>query len=483
MQRLEKIASRMEKVSLKMSTNGSSPNDIEQKQQLLHLMNDNAVLTDYDENVLRKGLVNFTKAAKSLTDVEGDGDHSADALDRVVQATDSLFNKTRLILEHFLGFRAPGQSQSNQLCVRHLGQFLNEDIKLVERVSSKIHRDHPHLNHIASISASLPALYWFSVEEPVTFVTEMIRASEFYSNRIMTEKKLDTVHSSFVRSYIDLLTSLLDFVRLHYPAGAQWSRNESFPICDPEKIDHLFKDAKKNQNSPNQSFPINQELQKTSETLKSVKHSTFTNQKIQSSTSPMSPITPPKPKQTIVEPQQAKVQLTGQRWLVEKGYGPRRSGSTSDGSSQYHVTVPVGDMKQSVYVIDCSHTVIRIAGQKVNSISLDSCQKLDVIIDGVVVSQLECINCKSIRVHAMNSLQTVTVDKTCGFHLFISSTDSNCQLYSSLSSELTMSVKDPESDESFVDHAVPMQLVTTYDKCTSSVSTSVAVNPCSGVAV
>lgn len=66
---------------------------------------------------------------------------------------------------------------------------------------------------------------------------------------------------------------------------------------------------------------------------------------------------------------------------------------------QQELVVTVTDPKQSVYIYNCSGSVVQVKG-KCNAISIDKCQKTGVVFEHVI-ALCELVNCSSVQVRSI----------------------------------------------------------------------------------
>jgi len=72
-----------------------------------------------------------------------------------------------------------------------------------------------------------------------------------------------------------------------------------------------------------------------------------------------------------------------------------------------------------------------------------------------IVSMVEFINCQSVKAQSMGKCNTVSIDKTDGAHIYLSQESTRCEIVTSKSSEVNVSV--PKGDGDFSEFAVPEQ--------------------------
>ena len=136
----------------------------------------------------------------------------------------------------------------------------------------------------------------------------------------------------------------------------------------------------------------------------------------------------------------------GRKWVAEGFRGGSGPGHNHDAALP--VVVDGATAKQSVYVFGCSDVVVRIAG-KVNAVSVDSCRRVAVEVDGGVVASVEAVNCSGLVLrNASGLVSTWALDKCSGVSLLLSraSLEGDAQVTTAQCSEVNI-VLPPEEDE------------------------------------
>lgn len=136
----------------------------------------------------------------------------------------------------------------------------------------------------------------------------------------------------------------------------------------------------------------------------------------------------------------------GKKWFVEH-------------QSDNHKIEIEATMSQTIYIFKCEKSTIQIHG-KCNSITVDSCKKINVVFDNAI-SQLEVVNCQSVKAQVMGKVSSVQVDKCDGFDMYLSKESINAEFVTAKSSALNISV--PTEDDDFKEFAVPEQFKTIWD--------------------
>ena len=264
-------------------------------------------------------------------------------------------------------------------------------------------------NHLSAVSESIPALGWVTVAPtPGPFVKEMKDAGMFYTNRVLKDwKEKDSRHATWVRSWVETLTALQDFVKKYHTTGLVWN-------------------PKGGEASTDVSTP----------------------RVVTSAPAPTAP-SPAKPKaasakvpkifgkQTEKTPSKRQ---DGKKWMVEYFKGDRE------------ITIEGARMNQTVYIYKCDNSAVKVTG-KCNNVILDSCRKTGVVFESLVAG-CEIVNCQGVQVQSLGSAPLILVDKTDGCQMFLSKDSMGAEIVTAKSSEMNVMV--PEGDE-FVELAVPEQ--------------------------
>jgi len=136
-----------------------------------------------------------------------------------------------------------------------------------------------------------------------------------------------------------------------------------------------------------------------------------------------------------------KMELQGNKWAVEFQM------------NNPNVVISETEMKQTVYIYRCKNTTVQVKG-KINSISLDDCEKVGVVFENVL-GNVEAVNCKSIQLQAIGKVPTISIDKTHGGQIFLSKESLEVEIVTSTSSELNVSI--PQTNDEMTETAIPEQ--------------------------
>uniref|UniRef100_A0A1I7TZ74 C-CAP/cofactor C-like domain-containing protein n=1 Tax=Caenorhabditis tropicalis TaxID=1561998 RepID=A0A1I7TZ74_9PELO len=124
-----------------------------------------------------------------------------------------------------------------------------------------------------------------------------------------------------------------------------------------------------------------------------------------------------------------------------------------------NIVIDVADKKQTVYIYRCENSVIKVNG-KANSITLDGCKKTSVVFDALV-AQCETVNCQSVQIQTLGELPTLSIQKTDGCQVYLSKVAQGCEIVTSKSSEMNISVQTTDDGE-YSEFPVPEQFKTTF---------------------
>jgi len=107
--------------------------------------------------------------------------------------------------------------------------------KIIEEIQSfkDKNRKSEFFNHLSAISESIGALGWITVSPaPAPYIKEMSDAGQFYSNRVLKdfkEKENGKLHTSWVQSWVQLLTELQAHVKDFHTRGVSYNaKGKSF---------------------------------------------------------------------------------------------------------------------------------------------------------------------------------------------------------------------------------------------------------------
>lgn len=156
-------------------------------------------------------------------------------------------------------------------------------------------------------------------------------------------------------------------------------------------------------------------------------------------------VAPAKPTST----KKAVCELMGKKWSVEFQY------------DNPDIVVNVTSIKHTVYVYKCEKSTIQIKG-KVNSISIDSCKKVDLVFEDAL-SQVEIVNSDSIRVQCTGNAPSINIDGCNSVTYFMSEASvEKTMVITSTSAAINLIRPKPEDPDDIIETPIPEQFCTTF---------------------
>ncbi|XP_028278343.1 adenylyl cyclase-associated protein 1 [Parambassis ranga] len=353
--------------------------------------------------------------------------------------------------------------------------------KAIQQVQSfrEQNRTSPLFNHLSAVSESVPALGWVAMApKPGPYVKEMQDAAMFYTNRVLKEyKDKDKTHVDWVKSYVSIWTELQNYIKQHHTTGLTWSKTGAVasasaappsapaggapppppPGPPPPALDLSGPGGDSGADNRNALFAsinkgsdITRGLKHVSDDQKTHKNPTLRGQSapVRTGPKPFSSAAPrPAASATPTRTLPPVLELDGKKWKVENQ------------ENAQDLLISDTELKQVVYAFKCNKSTLQVKG-KINSITIDNCKKMGLVFDDVV-GIVEVINCKDVKVQVMGKIPTISINKTDGCHVYLSSDSLNCQIVSAKSSEMNILV--PNKDGEFTELPVPEQFMTVWD--------------------
>ena len=125
----------------------------------------------------------------------------------------------------------------------------------------------------------------------------------------------------------------------------------------------------------------------------------------------------------------------------------------------HDLTVEDLDAKQLVLFINCKNCTLRLT-KKVKSICIDSCEKVNLICHDVI-STVEIVNCERCSVQTTGGAHAFAIDKTNGANIWLSKASIDAEFVTSKSSEMNVTIPDPDVEDDFIELPIPEQFSTT----------------------
>ncbi|XP_053718411.1 adenylyl cyclase-associated protein 1 [Synchiropus splendidus] len=332
-------------------------------------------------------------------------------------------------------------------------------------------------NHLSTVSESVPAFGWVTMSpKPGPYVKEMQDAGMFYSNRVLKDyKEKDKTHVDWARAYMSIWADMQAYIKQHHTTGLTWSKTGPVatvsaappsapaggcppppPPGPPPPMLETCSDSKQSGDDGrnalfaaiNQGSNITRGLKHVTDQEKTHKNPALRGQ----SAVVVEPKRPQPTTRPAAAPAVAKtpvLELEGKKWKVEYQ------------ECNQNLMICDTELKQVVYAFKCNKSTLQIKG-KINSITIDSCQKMGLVFEDVV-GIVEVINCRDVKVQVMGKIPTISINKTDGCHVYLSKDSLDCEIVSAKSSEMNILV--PNKDGEFTEMPVPEQFKTIWDGC------------------
>ncbi|EPS45295.1 hypothetical protein H072_695 [Dactylellina haptotyla CBS 200.50] len=350
-------------------------------------------------------------------------------------------------------------------------------------------RASPLHNHLSMVSEAVPALAWVTLDtKPAEFVAEMANAGQFYGNRVIKEyKEKEKKHVEWVRSWYNICKSLEEYVRKYHIRGISWTR-------DGGDAQEIMASLKKSSVAPPPPPPVaggapppppppgpppppvisieeskkdgggfmgavfeqlNQGSNVTSG-LRKVDKSEMThkNPSLRASSvvagspasRPKSPGPQAKPKPAHMKQKKPpKMELDGNKWIIENYE-----------NEDTPITLENVEINHSVFLFRCKNTTLQIKG-KFNAISMNECEKTNVVLDHLV-SSIDVIKSKKFAFQIMGMVPTITVDQCDGGTLYVGRESLGIEVYTSKTTAFNIYVPGEKEDDDYVECPIPEQI-------------------------
>ena len=105
-------------------------------------------------------------------------------------------------------------------------------------------------------------------------------------------------------------------------------------------------------------------------------------------------------------------------------------------NKQHNLLVDKTEMKQTVYIYNCNECTFSVKG-KVNTIIIDSCQRVDLLFENVL-STVEFINSNNVQMQVTDRVPTVKIESTNGCQIYLSKSFADTDILSSKSTSMNV---------------------------------------------
>ena len=288
-------------------------------------------------------------------------------------------------------YKKPSDLQLAEL-LQSTSEAISEVVTVLRNVKNK---QHPTFNHLSSIAEGINALAWVTISpSPASFIDEMRASSQFYSNRILADSKINPdghLYLSWVQSFSGFLIELKSYVRQYHTTGVSWNNKG-------QDISVLL---------PSSTISSSSTASTATEEFTSKKRTPFRVNKPPATKTP-------------------KLQLDGDKWIAEWQKGNKNMKIVADSS------------RQTVNIYKCEDCVIHIQG-KVNRISVNGCKKIAVVFENVI-SSVNFVDCQSVEMQALGRIPMIIIDKTDGCQVFLSKDSIEVEIITAKISEMNVHI-------------------------------------------
>ena len=454
--RLESIASRLEKVEAQLggaapvAGNNNAGNAAEQGPVA-------AFVTEFD-NLVSEHLPKIEKGVNTF----GNAPLKAqfEALQKAISAQ-----------REFLAVASQSKKPSQEV----FAKLLDPTSKAIQEVISirDKARGNELWNHLSAISEGVPALGWVAVTPtPGPYAAEYKGNSEFYTNKLrMQYKGKDEVQIGFADGLSQFLGGLVAYVKKYHTTEVAWNprggdasaasvsapaaKSAGGPPPPPSggppppppagnapvaakgaDMNALFSQI----NSAGENAALG--LKKVTADMKS-KNRQDKVSVVKASDKPV-PV-----RKAAVKKGPAKFSLEGNKWVVENQ------------DDNANLVIADTEPKHTVYIYKVDRSVVIIKG-KVNSICIDSCNKIGVIFDNAI-AQVEMVNSTSVELQVTGKVPSFAIDKCGGVQLILSKDCLDAEIVTSKSDAMNVQIP-VEGEQDLIEIAIPEQFKTTIVK-------------------
>jgi len=313
-------------------------------------------------------------------------------------------------------------------------------------------KDEPNFAHAKSFAEAIGALGWVDAPGPAAAVEGQLEASDFYLNQILNAAKKASSedekahHRAYVKALKELLTSLAEFTRSNFKMGITWnvkggdyssfkpgqggsssSSSSGAPSAPPlaPSAPPLAPSLPEETSAPSSSSGSGGGMSAVFASINAGQESGSATQafglkhvsKEMKSKNISAPALNPKEKKdkelkaakALIASEKKKgtprVALDKGTWIVENY------------DDQQLLEVPDVQMKQAVYVSNCTNCYIKVP-DKAKQITMDRCTKV-ILEFKSVVSTFEIVNSTGCKVQINEYCPSVAIDKTQGFSVIL----------------------------------------------------------------
>lgn len=363
-------------------------------------------------------------------------------------------------------------------------------------------------NHITMLNDATSTFGWVGVRpKPDEYFAELLGGAQMYGNRVrMANKDKDQAQVDWIIAFNKLCSSFRTYIKDHHSRGLCWKlggmpadqalrevRSAKPPPSSsaasatavngapapppmpagggpppppplPPQIDTNQLNQHQSQPSPQQSGDMNavfadlnrgesvtSNLRKVSKSEMTHKNPSLRTQAPQAPTRSdstgsgrgKSPAPKKKPDSMRAKKPPVKA-LEGNKWAVEHF------------ESEMSPVEVHAEKQHSILISCCKSATVRVSG-KANAITVDSCQRLDLVVDSLV-SAVEIVNSRNFRMQVLGTVPAVQLDKVDGAVVFLSRESLAAEVFTSKCSEVNVTLPPEREEDDSVECPVPEQI-------------------------
>mmetsp|Transcript_7446 Transcript_7446/g.13466 ORF Transcript_7446/g.13466 Transcript_7446/m.13466 type:complete len:467 (-) Transcript_7446:13-1413(-) len=333
-------------------------------------------------------------------------------------------------------------------------------------------------NHEKALGEMFGLLQWIMIPKPKDYLVELSGAVDFWTNKIRVQyKKTDPQQIEFCEAVKGVMAGLVSYVKEYHLAGVSYKMNGGIDLSSasasapPKAAPASTAKPKVAVGGGGGAGGLLAELSKKSTGdsaatgLKKVTKDQQTWRK-EFGGEKAAVVTAKKPavkKKVDLGPPVFEFRDQGMKWIVEN--------QTAESNPNGVLTVEVTDPKQQVYIYKCEGATIDIKG-KCKGVVVDTCKKLNVLCDSII-SCLETVNGRNLKLQIRGVCPSVAVDKTDGCLTYLSRETAGVTTFvTSKSSE--MNVSWPDENDEYQEKAIPEQFQHKLDVGKGTISSDIS---------
>ncbi|CCK72017.1 adenylate cyclase-binding protein KNAG_0I02310 [Huiozyma naganishii CBS 8797] len=366
---------------------------------------------------------------------------------------------------------------------------INDVVNKIDKLKDA-HRQSKFYPYFNSIRESAPLFFWFTVNTPVSAISDFKDASQYWTNKVLKDfRDSDPVSVEWVRKFLAIFDQLKDYVKEYFATGLTWNENgvelsdaiaqtsgtpdasEAAPATGsgappppppPAPPASVFEVKAESKDQPaasssaggidavfaelNQGEDITKGLKKVDKSQQTHKNPELrTSSTVPASGSASKTGPPPKPKKpsTLKTKKPPRKELSGNKWFIENFEG------------QEEKIVIQAQKDESVFVGNCTNVLVQVEG-KVNAVSLSETESCSLLLDSSI-SGVDLVKCNKFGIQVESFVPQITIDKCDGGNIYLSKDSLTTDICTSCSTSVNVNLPVGEDDE-YVEFPIPEQL-------------------------